>query len=71
MPGVADMSMAANFNAQARIPKGPVTVREIAGLYVYENTLAVLEVTGRQLKDAPFGEVFSRVRARQDTHRVD
>jgi 2',3'-cyclic-nucleotide 2'-phosphodiesterase/3'-nucleotidase len=29
-----------------------VTVRDIAGLYVYENTLAVLEVTGQQLKDA-------------------
>ena len=44
--------MVANFNPQARIPKGPVTVREIAGLYVYENTLVVLEVTGKQLKDA-------------------
>jgi 2',3'-cyclic-nucleotide 2'-phosphodiesterase/3'-nucleotidase len=29
-----------------------VTVRDIAGLYVYENTLVVLEVTGQQLKDA-------------------
>jgi 2',3'-cyclic-nucleotide 2'-phosphodiesterase / 3'-nucleotidase len=50
--GHADVSMAASFNAQARIPRGPITVREIAGLYVYENTLVVLEVTGRQLKDA-------------------
>jgi 2',3'-cyclic-nucleotide 2'-phosphodiesterase / 3'-nucleotidase len=50
--GKADISMVANFNPQARIPKGPVTVREIAGLYVYENTLVVLEVTGQQLKDA-------------------
>lgn len=50
--GKADVSMAANFNSQARIPKGPITVREIAGLYVYENTLVVLEVTGQQLKDA-------------------
>jgi 2',3'-cyclic-nucleotide 2'-phosphodiesterase (5'-nucleotidase family) len=50
--GHADVSMVASFNAQARIPKGPVTVREIAGLYVYENTLVVLEVTGQQLKDA-------------------
>lgn len=50
--GQADVSMAAVFNQQARIPRGPVTVRDIAGLYVYENTLVVLEVTGRQLKEA-------------------
>jgi 2',3'-cyclic-nucleotide 2'-phosphodiesterase (5'-nucleotidase family) len=50
--GKADVSMAAVFNADARITKGPVTVRDIAGLYVYENTLVVLEVTGKQLKDA-------------------
>ena len=34
------------------IARGPVTVRDIAGLYVYENTLVVLEVTGQQLKEA-------------------
>jgi 2',3'-cyclic-nucleotide 2'-phosphodiesterase (5'-nucleotidase family) len=50
--GKADVSMAASFNLEARIAKGPVTVRDIAGLYVYENTLVVLEVTGQQLKDA-------------------
>lgn len=50
--GKADVSMVASFNPEARIAKGPVTVRDIAGLYVYENTLAVLEVTGQQLKDA-------------------
>lgn len=50
--GKADVSMVANFNSLARIPKGPVTVREIAGLYVYENTLVVLAVTGAQLKEA-------------------
>src|SRR5215510_1381289 len=50
--GQADVSMVANFNAEAKIAKGPVTVRDIAGLYVYENTLVVLEVTGQQLKDA-------------------
>lgn len=50
--GKADVSMAAVFNPEARITKGPVTVRDIAGLYVYENTLVVLEVTGQQLKDA-------------------
>ena len=50
--GKADVSMAAVFNLQARIPKGRVSVREMAGLYVYENTLVVLEVTGQQVKDA-------------------
>jgi 2',3'-cyclic-nucleotide 2'-phosphodiesterase/3'-nucleotidase len=50
--GKADVSMAAVFNPEARIAKGPVTVRDIAGLYVYENTLVVLEVTGKQLKEA-------------------
>jgi 2',3'-cyclic-nucleotide 2'-phosphodiesterase/3'-nucleotidase len=50
--GKADVSMAAVFNSEARIPKGPVTVRDIAGLYVYENTLYVIEVTGKQLKEA-------------------
>lgn len=50
--GKADVSMVASFNPEARIAKGPVTVRDIAGLYVYENTLVVLEVTGQQLKDA-------------------
>lgn len=50
--GKADVSMVASFNSEARIAKGPVSVRDIAGLYVYENTLVVLEVTGQQLKEA-------------------
>jgi len=50
--GNADVSMAACFNPSARIPKGSVTVRDIAGLYEYENTLVTLELTGQQLKEA-------------------
>jgi len=50
--GKADVSTVASFNQQARINKGPITVRDIAGLYVYENTLVVIEVTGQTLKDA-------------------
>jgi len=34
--GKADVSMVASFNAEARIDRGPVSVRDIAGLYVYE-----------------------------------
>ena len=50
--GHADVSLASSFNPHARIPAGPVTVRDIAGLYVYENTLYVIEVTGAQLRAA-------------------
>jgi len=48
--GGADVSFAASFNLSARLPQGPVTVRDIAGLYVYENSLVVIEVTGAQIK---------------------
>jgi len=48
--GGADVSFAASFNLNARLPKGDVTVRDIAGLYVYENSLVVVEVTGAQIK---------------------
>lgn len=50
--GQADVSMAASFNLDARIPQGPITVRDVYSLYVYENTLVVIEVTGAQLKAA-------------------
>lgn len=50
--GKADVSLAACFNPSARIPKSEVTVRDIAALYEYENTLVTLELTGQQLKDA-------------------
>jgi 2',3'-cyclic-nucleotide 2'-phosphodiesterase (5'-nucleotidase family) len=48
----ADVSMAMTLNAKARIPKGPVTVRNIIAFYEYEATPIVVEVTGRQLKEA-------------------
>ena len=50
--GKADVSMAACFNPSARVPQGAVTVRDIAGMYEYENTLVTVELTGQQLKDA-------------------
>lgn len=50
--GKADISFAAAFSPQAALPKGDVTVRDISGLYIYENTLVVLELTGRQVRDA-------------------
>jgi 2',3'-cyclic-nucleotide 2'-phosphodiesterase (5'-nucleotidase family) len=48
----ADVSMATMFYTGVRIPAGPVTVRQAAELYVYENTLYAIEMTGAQLKDA-------------------
>jgi 2',3'-cyclic-nucleotide 2'-phosphodiesterase (5'-nucleotidase family) len=48
----ADVSMAMSLNPKARIPKGPVTVRDIIGLYEYEAAPIVVEVTGKQLKEA-------------------
>jgi 2',3'-cyclic-nucleotide 2'-phosphodiesterase / 3'-nucleotidase len=50
--GQADVSLAANFNLRARVAAGPVTVRDIAGLYIYENTLVVIEATGAIVKAA-------------------
>ena len=35
-----------------RIPKGPVTVRQIAALYPYDNELYAIEGTGKMVKDA-------------------
>ncbi|GAB5559411.1 MAG: bifunctional metallophosphatase/5'-nucleotidase [Synoicihabitans sp.] len=50
--GDADVSLAACFNPDSRLPEGELTVRDIAGLYVYENTLVVVELTGAELKEA-------------------
>jgi 2',3'-cyclic-nucleotide 2'-phosphodiesterase/3'-nucleotidase len=50
--GNADVSTAMTLNSKARIPKGAVTVRDIVGLYEYEATPVVIEVTGKQLKEA-------------------
>ena len=50
--GHADVSMATMFFTGVQIPAGPVTVRQAAALYVYENTLYVVQMTGAQLKDA-------------------
>jgi 2',3'-cyclic-nucleotide 2'-phosphodiesterase (5'-nucleotidase family) len=50
--GHADVSLATLFYPALKIPAGPVTVRQLAGLYIYENTLYVVEMSGAQLKDA-------------------
>jgi 2',3'-cyclic-nucleotide 2'-phosphodiesterase/3'-nucleotidase len=48
----ADISFAASFNPRVRVKRGPVTVREIASLYVYDNTLWALEGNGKMVREA-------------------
>ncbi len=48
----ADVSFTAAFNVRVKVPKGPVTVREIAALYLYENTLLAIDGSGRMVREA-------------------
>jgi 2',3'-cyclic-nucleotide 2'-phosphodiesterase/3'-nucleotidase len=48
----ADVSFASSFNARVSVPQGPVTIRQIAALYIYENQLYVLEGNGKMVRDA-------------------
>ncbi|WP_204018535.1 5'-nucleotidase C-terminal domain-containing protein [Sphaerimonospora thailandensis] len=45
------LSIAAPFSRTAVFPAGPVSVRDMAGLYVYDNTLLGIKLTGSQIKD--------------------
>ncbi|MEU0315639.1 5'-nucleotidase C-terminal domain-containing protein [Nocardioides sp. NPDC006273] len=45
------LSIAAPFSRAAAFPAGEVTVRDVAGLYIYDNTLMAVRITGAQLKD--------------------
>ncbi|MEU4762179.1 5'-nucleotidase C-terminal domain-containing protein [Actinosynnema sp. NPDC023794] len=45
------LSLASPFNKAAAIPAGDVSVRDVAGLYVFDNTLFGVRLTGAQLKD--------------------
>jgi 2',3'-cyclic-nucleotide 2'-phosphodiesterase/3'-nucleotidase len=44
------LSQAAAFSRSAVIPAGDVTIRDVAGLYVFENTLEARLMTGAQIK---------------------
>jgi 2',3'-cyclic-nucleotide 2'-phosphodiesterase/3'-nucleotidase len=48
----ADVSFTALFNAKVEVPSGPVTVRQIAALYPYENELYVIAGNGGMVKAA-------------------
>ena len=45
------VSIAAPFNRAASFPAGPVTIKDVAGLYIYDNTLLASILTGAQIKD--------------------
>lgn len=48
----ADVSFASLFNTGVNFLKGPVTVRELASLYIYDNELYAIEGNGQMVKDA-------------------
>ncbi|PZG13960.1 bifunctional metallophosphatase/5'-nucleotidase [Nonomuraea aridisoli] len=45
------LSIAAPFSRSAVFPAGDIRVRDVAGLYVYDNTLMAVKLTGAQIKD--------------------
>ena len=49
--GLPVLSQAACFSRSAAIPAGEVTIRDVAGLYPFENTLEARLITGAQLRD--------------------
>jgi 2',3'-cyclic-nucleotide 2'-phosphodiesterase/3'-nucleotidase len=49
--GLPVLSEASPFSRTAAIPAGQVSLRDVAGLYVYENTLDAKILTGAQVKD--------------------
>src|SRR6478609_4167331 len=44
------LSIAAPFNRGASFPTGEVTVRDVAGLYIYDNTLLGVQVSGADVR---------------------
>jgi 2',3'-cyclic-nucleotide 2'-phosphodiesterase/3'-nucleotidase len=45
------VSIAAPFSRTASFPAGPVSIRDVAGLYIYDNTLLAVKMTGAELED--------------------
>ena len=48
--GLPVLAVAAPFNPDAAIPAGDVSIRDIAALYSYDNTLAAIIFTGAQVR---------------------
>jgi 2',3'-cyclic-nucleotide 2'-phosphodiesterase / 3'-nucleotidase / 5'-nucleotidase len=47
----AQLSAAAAFDVQAGLPNGTVLLRDVAGVYPYENTLRAIKISGQQLRE--------------------
>ena len=47
----AQLSAAAAFDVQAGLPDGGVHLRDVAGVYPYENTLRAVRISGQQLRE--------------------
>ncbi|GAB2573739.1 bifunctional metallophosphatase/5'-nucleotidase [Kribbella endophytica] len=45
------LAIAAPFNRAAAIPAGDVSVRDVAGLYIFDNTLLAVKMTGAQVQE--------------------
>ncbi|SDK79573.1 2',3'-cyclic-nucleotide 2'-phosphodiesterase / 3'-nucleotidase [Lentzea albidocapillata subsp. violacea] len=45
------LSLCAPFNRAAAIPAGEVSIRDVAGLYIFDNTLVGVRMTGGQVRD--------------------
>ena len=50
--GHADVSLAGMLYTGSRLPQGRVSIRQVASLYVYENYLYTVEMTGARLRAA-------------------
>jgi 2',3'-cyclic-nucleotide 2'-phosphodiesterase/3'-nucleotidase len=48
----ADVSFASLFDSRVRVARGPLTVRELAALYLYDNELYAVEGDGRMVREA-------------------
>ena len=48
----AQVSFASLFQTRVAIPRGPVTLRELAALYLYDNELYAIEGNGRMVREA-------------------
>ncbi len=48
--GNADLSVAAPFSPTAKIPKGTVSIGDVSSVYIYENFLFTVKVSGAQLR---------------------
>jgi 2',3'-cyclic-nucleotide 2'-phosphodiesterase / 3'-nucleotidase len=47
----AEVSIASSFSLDARLPQGAITIRDLYGIYRYENTLLAVELSGAQIRD--------------------